>query len=111
MPDVSFIAWARCPQRRRPVGNVWAVIPNLAVEILSAGNTLGELRRKRDDYFLAGVELVWEIDPRTRTIAVFTQAAEPDVTLAEGATLTGGTVLPGFLLPLTELFAELDRTG
>ena len=46
----------------------------------------------------------------TRTVAVFT-APDQSTVLAEAQTLDGGTVLPGFTLPLRELFAELDRQG
>jgi Uma2 family endonuclease len=65
---------------------------------------------KRQDYFAAGVELVWELDPVARTVAVYTSPAAPTV-LGTADTLSGGGVLPGFTLPLAALFAELDRQG
>jgi Uma2 family endonuclease len=65
---------------------------------------------KRHDYFAAGVELVWEIDPDARTAVVYTAPAH-GTTLTAADTLEGGTVLPGFDLPLATLFAELDRQG
>ena len=65
---------------------------------------------KRWDYFRSGVRLVWEIDPRSRTVSVYTSADAPTVLTAED-TLDGGEVLPGFVLPLRELFSELDRHG
>lgn len=84
--------------------------PNLAVEVLSHSNTPGEMAAKRLDYFTAGVELVWEIDPRTRNVAVYT-AVDQVVTLTVGDTIDGGLVLPGFRLPVQQLFTELDRHG
>ena len=84
-----------------------AVAPDLAVEVLSEGNTEGEMRRKLQDYFTAGVRLVWYIDPRTRTAAVYTSPEQCTV-LGENDMLTGGDVLPGFELPLRELFAEIE---
>lgn len=66
------------------------------------------MARKRREYFAAGVLLVWEIDPRTRTAAVYT-ATDRVTVRAEAQTLDGGDVLPGFTLPLRDLFAELDR--
>ncbi|HKB06128.1 MAG TPA: Uma2 family endonuclease, partial [Gemmataceae bacterium] len=73
-------------------------------------NTVREMALKRDDYFRAGVRLVWQIDPRARTVAVYTSPDNPAV-LREADALDGGAVLPGFALPLTELFGELDCQG
>jgi Uma2 family endonuclease len=110
IPDVAFISWNRLPNRRVPTEPIPDLAPDLAVEVLSAGNTPGEMARKRQDYFAAGVQLVWQIDPSTRTVEVFT-APEQSTLLHEMQTLDGGTVLPGFALPLHELFAELDIQG
>jgi Uma2 family endonuclease len=54
--------------------------------------------------------LVWEVDPDTRTVHVYT-GPEAVAVLTEADTLDGGAVLPGFRLPLSALFAELDRQG
>jgi Uma2 family endonuclease len=110
LPDLAFVSWDRLPGRRLPEEPVPNVVPDLAVEILSASNTFGEMARKRGDYFKAGVRLVWEIDPRARTVRVYTsETAYTDLTAND--TLNGAPVLPGFTLPLTQLFAELDRHG
>jgi Uma2 family endonuclease len=60
---------------------------------------------KLTDYFDAGVRLVWYINPRERTVQVFTGPELPHL-LHEQDTLTGGDVLPGFVLSLNELFQE-----
>jgi Uma2 family endonuclease len=78
------------------------------VEVLSEGNTAAEMERKLDDYFRAGVRLVWLVDCDRRTVTVYTSRADSQV-LDTSAVLTGGDVLPGFELPLGELFAELDE--
>ncbi len=110
IPDVAFISWDRLPARRYPTAPIPQLAPNLAVEVLSRSNTPGEMAVKRQDYFTAGVELVWEIDPDARTVAVYTSATDV-TTLTETDMLDGGSVLPGFTLPLQNLFAELDRHG
>lgn len=110
IPDVAFTSWDRLPGRRRPVSPVPLIAPNLVVAVLSRSNTPGEMAAKRQDYFSAGVQLVWEIDPRTRTVDVYTTATQA-TTLGLGDTLNGGTVLPGFTLSVQQLFAELDREG
>jgi Uma2 family endonuclease len=109
-PDVAFTSWDRFPGRRRPTAPVPAVAPNLAVEILSRSNTPGEMALKRRDYFAAGVELVWEIDPAGRTVRVFTSPTAV-TTLTAADALDGGTVLPGFAVAVGDVFAELDRRG
>jgi Uma2 family endonuclease len=110
LPDVAFVSWDRLPGRKIPDEPVPNVVPDLAVEVLSTRNTLGEIARKRGEYFQAGVRLVWEIDPRSRTVRVFT-AIDRFRDLAATDTLTGDPVLPGFAVPLAQLFAELDRHG
>jgi Uma2 family endonuclease len=110
IPDVAFTNWDRMPGRRRPDAPVPRLAPNLAVEVLSRSNTPGEMAVKRQEYFRAGVEVVWEVDPRARTVVVYTSPTA-STTLTAADTLDGGTVLPGFTLPLQQLFAELDRQG
>lgn len=110
IPDVAFTSWDRLPGRRRPTAPVPRLAPNLAVEVLSRSNTPGEMAAKRQDYFAAGVEVVWEIDPRVRTVVVYTSVTA-STTLTAADTLDGSPVLPRFTLPLQQLFAELDRQG
>jgi len=111
IPDVAFFSWDRLPGRQRPQAPIPTLAPDLAVEVLSRGNTPGEMRRKREDYFTAGVRLVWEVDPAARTVQVYTAPEAAAAVLTEGDTLDGGGVLIGFRLPLATLFAELDRQG
>jgi Uma2 family endonuclease len=110
IPDLSFTSWDRFPNRRRPTSPIPRLVPNLAVEVLSRSNTPGEMAAKRRDYFAAGVEIAWEIDPDTRTIEVYTSPTQYSTLTATDA-LDGGVALPGFTLPVQELFAELDRHG
>lgn len=107
VPDVCFLRWERFPGGRLPESPIPIAAPDLAVEVLSEGNTESEMQRKLHDYFAAGTVLVWYVDLRTRTVAVFTSADRCTV-LHETDTLTGGGILPGFALPLVNLFAELQ---
>jgi Uma2 family endonuclease len=106
IPDVSFVSWQRFPGGKLPSTPIPAVTPDLAVEILSEGNTAGEMQRKLADYFTAGVRLVWYIDWRARTAAIYTTPEQCNM-LGEDDVLGGGDVLPGFELPLRVLFAEI----
>ncbi len=110
VPDISFIRWERFPGRNLPEEPIPAVAPDLAVEILSEGNTESEMRRKLHDYFQAGSRLVWYIDPRARTARAY---SSPDrfVAVAPGESLDGADVLPGFSVALGDLFARAERRG
>ena len=110
IPDVAFTNWDRLPGRIGPTEPTPPLAPNLAVEVLSSSNTPGEMARKRQDYFSAGVELVWEIDPEARTVVVYTSLSQA-TTLGPNDSLDGAAVLSGFTLSVGELFAELDRRG
>jgi Uma2 family endonuclease len=110
MPDVSFFCWDKLPGRVLPSDPIPDLFPDLAVEVLSETNTAEEMERKLREYFLAGVRLVWLIDPRKRTAEVYTAPDAPAATLDETRALDGGNVLPGFELPLAELFARLPAT-
>jgi Uma2 family endonuclease len=110
IPDVAFVSWDRLPGRRVPTAPIPDLAPDLAAEILSPSNTAAEMALKRQDYFAARVRLVWEIDPDARTVSVYTGPTTV-VVLTVAETLDGGAVLPGFRLPLADLFAELDRQG
>src|SRR5947209_2230367 len=72
IPAVAFTNWDRIPGRRSPTAPIPRLAPNLAVEVLSRSNTRRELAVNRQDYFAAGVEIVWEIYPRRRTVMVYT---------------------------------------
>jgi Uma2 family endonuclease len=110
IPDVSFIGWDRFPGGELPREPIPAVAPDLAVEVLSKGNTEAEMTRKLDEYFRAGVRLVWYIDPETRSARVYT-APDKCVAVDPSQSLDGSDVLPGFRLPLADLFAKAERHG
>jgi Uma2 family endonuclease len=102
-PDVSFVSWKQFHDRLLPRVRVLARAPDLAVEVLSEGNTPGEMERKLREYFDAGTRLVWYADPLARTVRVFT-SPEDVVVLGEDGGLDGADVVPGFQLRVAEWF-------
>lgn len=108
IPDVAVVLWNRIPGGQVPRDPIPDLAPDLAVEVLSRSNTPTEMKRKRSEYFAAGVQVVWMIDPEARSVTVFKTPAESQQ-LTAGDTLTGAPVLTGFSLPLRELFSHLDR--
>ncbi len=107
IPDVSFVRWEQFPNRKVTLEPVPDLHPDLAIEVLSLSNTAEEMERKLHDFFTSGAKLVWYVDPRGRTVTVYT-APDQSTVLREDQTLDGGAVLPGFTLPLRQLFAELE---
>jgi Uma2 family endonuclease len=83
------------------------VAPVLAVEVFSPGNTISELEAKRSEFFAAGTLLFWIVYPERQEIVVSTGPDEHRVLTASDV-LDGGNVLPGFTLPLAELFATVE---
>jgi Uma2 family endonuclease len=101
-PDVAFVRAGRLPadrDRRKFV----EVAPDLVVEVISPSEQPGDVTNKVQRYLDAGVQLVWVVYPAQQTVAVFKADRTWD-TLHTSDTLDGADVLPGFTLPLGELF-------
>jgi Uma2 family endonuclease len=108
MPDVAFASWDRFPGGEIPDEAAPEITPDLAVEVLSPGNTPGEMARKLREYFKAGVRLVWFVDPKDKTVTAYTSPTRSSVIPTSGV-LDGGKVLPGFKLPVAQIFAKPRR--
>jgi Uma2 family endonuclease len=104
-PDVAFVAADRWPFTRDTDKDPAELdtAPNLAVEFISPNNTAAETETKIQDYFDAGVELVWVFYPLQRRVHVF-ETPDSCRILKDSATLDGGKVLPGFELKLSSFF-------
>jgi Uma2 family endonuclease len=106
-PDVAFVSyqrWAKTRPMSRTV-DAWDVVPNLAVEVVSPTNEATKLLDKIAEYFRAGVELVWLVYPQQSQIYVYQLPTQING-LTKSDMLDGGNVVPGFRLPLAELFSE-----
>jgi Uma2 family endonuclease len=102
VPDGSFVASHRLPENGVGPG-VLRIAPDLVIEVLSPSETASELEEKLDDYTLAGTHLIWVVDPVRRTVTVIASSAAVKW-LREGESLDGGDVIPGFALPVAEIF-------
>ncbi len=107
-PDVAFVHRDRLPQGKLPTDAYPAIAPNLVVEVLSEGNTRGEMNRKRLEYFHAGVQLMWIVDLDNRTIAIYRSSSAYRL-VGEDDLISGEDVLPGFECKVQEFFADLDQ--
>ncbi len=110
-PDLSFFAKARLQStlqniKELPLGFLKGA-PDLAVEVLSPGHTVEEMHDKLVEYFENGTRLAWIIHPNEHYILVYRSAQEPDRLLKTIDALDGEEVIPGFTLPVADLFQTL----
>lgn len=76
-PDLCFVSWEKFPEGKFPQKDrILQVAPDLAIEVLSESNTRAEMDRKLRDYFFAGVQMVWLINPKTQTAEVYTSPTD-----------------------------------
>ncbi len=101
--DVLYLSNERYA-RRGPSGYL-DVAPELVVEVLSPDDRWSEVTGKLEDYFAAGVDAVWMVDPRRRQVFVYRSPTGMQP-LGEGQTLADPDLLPGFSLPLSDLFRD-----
>jgi len=101
-PDVAVILGDRYEELKD--AKVIPIIPEIAAEVLSPSETPRMIHRKLKQYFAAGVKEVWLIDPDVKEIEIWKGPSLPDPLLSSSDVLAS-TLLPGFALPLEELFA------
>ena len=104
-PDVSFIHKARIPRGKDAAKRYFQGAPDIVVEILSPWDRTIRTHDKMVEYFDSGARLAWVINPEEKSVLVY-RGSEADRLLRVTDTLEGEDVLPGFRLPLAELFAE-----
>ncbi len=97
-PDVAFVRRERVVQTHK----YYPGAPDLAVEVVSPGDSYTEVREKVEMWLAHGTVEVWVADPLRMTVQVFRKGTE--VTLNKGDEIDGGDLLPGFRLPLANIF-------
>lgn len=109
VPDIAFFARGRIPRGAdgRLVDDVM-LPPDLAIEVMSRGQTVTNLSKPLERAIRKGVRLAWLIQPRQDRVYVFRPGRDVEV-LEPGATLSGEEVVPGFALPVAEMFGWLSE--
>ncbi len=102
-PDIGFVAKQRTAEASGP--GYAPVPPDLAIEITSANDAMGEVIAKVQQWLEHGTRAVWVVDPKSRTVTTYHPDGSARV-VHLNETLTGGDVLPGFELPLDKLFTD-----
>lgn len=102
-PDIAYVRRDKIPVTGVPKG-FWPGAPDLAVEVVSPGDTVYEVDEKIAAWLEAGTTEVWIVNPRRRTVKVHRASGET-LTLQFGDYLEGGELLPGFRLHVQEIFS------
>ncbi|MBS0211281.1 MAG: Uma2 family endonuclease [Planctomycetes bacterium] len=102
-PDIAFFSYQRVPQGPLPT-RYFNVLPELVLEVLSPSDRRNEVLAKVAEYLTAGVLRVCVVDVERELVTIFSPDA-PEVQLTREQTLTLPEVLPGFAVPVAQLFA------
>lgn len=108
-PDVVFVSFERWPDSR-PLsyrGNPIDVVPELIVEVASPTDSADDLLLKAMEYLRGGATLVWLVFPRVQSIYAYSGLDAPRV-FRIGDILNGEPLLPGFRVPVADLFPIMD---
>ena len=104
-PDVTYVSYERLPKSRKR--NEACPVPcDLAIEIISPGQTLREFENKAEDYLAAGVSRVWVVDPEAMSIRVF--FPDGKVILYHQDMPIVDALLPGLPLTTKQIFEEAE---
>jgi Uma2 family endonuclease len=107
-PDVAFVSYVRWPASVAAREPAWTVVPDLAIEIVSPTNLAEGIDRKITDYFQSGVRLVWVFNPDSGRVYVYQSPTHVSI-VERTETLDGGEVLPGFRLPIAQLYEAVVK--
>ena len=104
-PDVSYFELAKFPSLEVLLQDppVCDREPNLAIEVVSPSNTIAEMDERIAHFFRTGVQLVWVVHPQSKQVCAYLSTKDCKI-IEIGDVLDGGKVLPGYSLPLIELF-------
>lgn len=110
-PDVAFVSHQRWPEARGiPETNAWAVVPDLAVEVVSPHDDFREVLEKVGEYFHCSARMVWLVVPGEAVVYRYTSRTDVRV-LARTEDLTADPVVPGFRIAVADLFPLTDAAA
>ncbi|HUO10281.1 MAG TPA: Uma2 family endonuclease [Phycisphaerae bacterium] len=105
-PDVSFSPKAELRAQRKTGKAFFQGAPDLVVEVLSPGDKASITKEKIAQYFENGARLAWIVQPKTRTVQIYRNGKSADRVLTIKDKLNGEEVVPGFSLPVADIFPD-----
>ena len=102
-PDAAFVSRDRV-EKMGYVKGFWPGPPDLAVEVVSPGDTHAEVVEKSLAWLDAGCRMVLVVEPERKVVTVY--RSRQDIRILAGNEAVDGTdVVPGWRLPVAEIFA------
>ena len=103
-PDVAFISRERLEEIGETDG-YWAGAPDLVVEVISPNDRYTEVEEKLTEWLEAGARMVIVVNPRRRSVRVHRSPSDV-IDLTQGDVIDGADVVPGWTLPISEIFED-----
>lgn len=104
-PDLSFVSRERAANLSDD-RKFLPLAPDLAVEVLSPGDTYSEAEDKVEQWLSAKTRVVMLVDPRKKIVTIYRPQAEP-VVLRKTDILDLPDIIPGWSLPVSKAFPPL----
>jgi Uma2 family endonuclease len=101
--DIAFVRSERIAQFGVPK-KYFPGAPDLAIEIVSPGDTINEVDEKVQTWLASGTTLVWVVNPRQKTVSVYHAHQHPAILTLDDY-LEGLDVVPGFRIQVRDIFA------
>jgi Uma2 family endonuclease len=101
-PDIAFVRLERIPESGIPK-EFWPGAPDLAVEVVSPGDTVVEVDEKVEEWLNAGSSAVWVVNPKQRAVTVYHSLKSAEKFMDHDE-LDGQDVLPGFRCRVADIF-------
>ncbi len=102
VPDLTYVSYERLPAEWEEDAPC-PVLPELVIEIISPGQSFGEMTSKATDYLLAGVSRVWVVDNQAQSVTVFGANKFPQTFRSNDS--ISDPLLPGLAIAIADLFA------
>ena len=103
-PDAAFISRERLEETGETDG-YWPGAPDLVVEVISPNDRYTEVEEKVAEWLEAGARMVIVVNPRRRSVRVHRSLSDV-IDLTEGDVIDGANVVPGWTLPISEIFED-----
>lgn len=101
--DVSLVRHSRITAQGAPE-TFWEGAPDLAVEVLSPSDRMGDVLEKVRDYLDAGTDQVWIVDPQSATLSVYRSLKQVQI-LSQQDELAGEGIAAGFRCNVGTIFS------
>jgi Uma2 family endonuclease len=106
VPDVMYFRAERLAAYKNETPDwgdkPFVLVPDIVVEVISSNDSYSDVDNKVDRYLQDGVQLVWVVDPKRKTVTV--RRINSYRKLKGSDILTGEDIIPGFKLAVSALF-------